>query len=811
MKKVFISLLLLIAINQIVFAFNVSGKIVDENNEALPFVTIYIKNTTTGTNSNIDGKYNMSLSPGSYTLCFKLIGYKLYSQDITVNGDLTLNAKLMPERYELGEIEVKSGDEDPAYRIIREAIKKRKFYLEQVDAYSCDVYIKGVQKITKKPDKIMGIEVDAEGDIDTTTGIVYLSESVSKFNFKQKDKIKEEMVSSKVSGDNKAFSYNQASEMLFNFYQNILEVEGLSERGFISPISNNALFSYKYKLVGIFFEDGKRINSIQVIPKRKTDPVFSGTINIMEDSWRIHSLQLTLTKDAQIEFVDTLHINQLFVPVDQEVWLQVSNKFSFDFGFLGIKGTGGYVCVYSNYITNPDFPKHFFTGEVMKITDDANKKDSSYWKESRPIPLTLEEENDYRKRDSLARLKGTKAYSDSLDRKKNKFGIAKIFTGYTYQNTYKKSYLSFSGVLSMLQFNTVQGVVIKPEVNLYKDYKNNKSYHLGGNIGYGISNKDVFGNAFYSYTFNPVKFSKISFNAGKDYSQFNGKNSIYPIINSLYSLLNEQNFMKLYLKYYANAEYTSELFNGFYFSPKVEYANRISLINTTNYSIVKTNNEYTSNNPIPNSAPGYSFVNNKALTLDVKVEYVFKQRYYTVPNMKYVTGSKYPKMVFNYRKGLNTLGSSVNYDLITVGLNHKLNLKRFGKSEYSFTAGQFLNTKSMYFMDYYHFIGNKTLFSNFGLSNFQLLDYYLYSTNKQFIEGHFEHNFGGLFLSKIPLLKKLKLQEIGKAGILTTDGKNSYGELSVGIKRLGFRLDYVTGFSNQQKISSGIRIGIDFF
>ena len=113
-------------------------------------------------------------------------------------------------------------------------------------------------------------------------------------------------------------------------------------------------------------------------------------------------------------------------------------------------------------------------------------------------------------------------------------------------------------------------------------------------------------------------------------------------------------------------------------------------------------------------------------------------------------------------------------------------------------------------MDYYHFNGNQTLYSGFALSDFQLLEYYKNSTNKQFLEGHFEHNFLGLFLNKIPLIKRLKLNEIGKISMLTTDGSNAYAEISAGIKRLGFRADFVTGFSNQKKISSGFRIGFEF-
>ena len=63
----------------------------------------------------------------------------------------------------------------------------------------------------------MGLKVNMNASWDTATGIIYMSESVSKYNFKQPNKIKEEMISSLVSGNNQAFSYNQASEMFFNF------------------------------------------------------------------------------------------------------------------------------------------------------------------------------------------------------------------------------------------------------------------------------------------------------------------------------------------------------------------------------------------------------------------------------------------------------------------------------------------------------------------------------------------------------------------------------------------------------------------
>ena len=792
-------------------AFAVSGKVTDETNKPVPFASIYIKGTTRGTTSNMDGMYSMDLAVGAYELGFRLIGYKVHIEKVTVtNQNMIVDVKLTPESFQLKEAVINASAEDPAYEIIRQAQKKRKFYLEQVDAYSCDVYIKGVQRIKEKPKKIMGMEVDPDNEIDSATGIVYLSESVSKFNFKQKDKIREEMISSKVSGDNKAFSYNQASDMLFNFYENLLEIDGLSERGFISPISGNAMLSYKYVLLGTFTEDGSTINKIQVIPKRKHDPVFSGIINIMDDSWRIHSLQLVLTKDAQIDFVDTLRVNQLFLPVQKETWLPFSTKFVFDFGFLGIKGDGMFVGVNSNYIINPDFPKHFFTNELMKVNEDANKKDSMYWKDSRPIPLTIEEESDYRKRDSLSKIRNTKEYTDSTDRKGNKFKFKDLFFGYNHSNTFKKRYWSVSGPALGFQFNTVQGFNLSTGFNYSQRYENRKNWNLGGTIGYGFSNRDFYGTVLGNYYYKPQKFANFGFSGGRDYMQFNRSRPILPLINSLYSLFNEQNFMKLYVSNFVNVFHSSELFNGFYFTAGASYSNRSAKVNTTDYTIASNNNDYTSNNPRDTSDYSFSFPDNNALVVNLEVRYIFKQRYYTSPNYKQVMGSKFPTLLVNYRKGINALGSDVNFDFVTVGLEHDLNLKLLGNSRFSVKAGKFLNTAKLYFMDWYHFNGNQTLFSGFRLSDFQLLGYYSESTDNQFIEGHFEHNFGGFFLNKIPLIKRLKLQEIGKAGVLTTDGKNAYGELSVGLKRFGVRAEFVTGFSNQKKISSGFRFGINF-
>lgn len=268
-------------------SIEVKGLIKDDKGIAVPFASVYEKGTTRGTSANSEGEYQLKLSAGQHTLIFKAIGFSQESRQIDLKSNQTLNVVLKPSIYELKDIIVKADAEDPAYEVIRNAIRKRKRHLTEVEQYTADVYIKGMQKLLSAPKKFLGKDINEIGKqigLDSNRrGILYLSESESKISFIQPDKLREEMISSKVSGSNRSFSFNRASDVKINFYENLLSLEDLSNRPFISPISDNALFYYKYKLLGTSIENGEMVNKIEIIPRRAADPVFRGSFIF----WRI--------------------------------------------------------------------------------------------------------------------------------------------------------------------------------------------------------------------------------------------------------------------------------------------------------------------------------------------------------------------------------------------------------------------------------------------------------------------------------------------------------------------------------------------
>jgi hypothetical protein len=253
-----------------------NGRVVDEDGEPLAYANVYWKGLNTGTTTNPEGEFSIKMPPNARILAVRYIGYGYYEDTIDSDGSGFLEIVLYPTKVSIDEVLV-TGEEDPAYAIIRAAIEKRKFHLRQVEAFSCDAYIKGTIRLNDIPEKPPAIIPKALAPDTNDLGLLFLTESESKYHFKQPNLKKEEMVASRVAGFSQGYSWNRASEMEINLYQNMVFNENYSEREIISPISDRALFFYKYKLEGSFFESGAMIHKIKVIPKRPADPVLNNS------------------------------------------------------------------------------------------------------------------------------------------------------------------------------------------------------------------------------------------------------------------------------------------------------------------------------------------------------------------------------------------------------------------------------------------------------------------------------------------------------------------------------------------------------
>ena len=855
----------------------VKGVVSGADQAPLAFANVAVRGAATSTGANEQGRYQLRLPAGQYELVFQYVGYKPRIEPVRVPGGdsaVVLNVALQAENYNLGEVLVRSSDRDPAYAIIQQAQQWRAYHRREVAAYRARIYLKSVLRVIDTPAKIMGLFKIGP---DIKKGILYLSESLSEISVTQPNQVKERMISSRVSGDSRGLSFNRASAgRNLTFYENLVK-PGFAERGFVSPIAANAMLFYKYELVGSSMQSGVVVHKIRVIPRRRTDPVFTGYIYIVEGSWRIHSVDLNLGKEAQIDYADDVHITQQYAPLpgNPNVWLMQSQQARANLSGLGFKGAFDITAVLSNYsgvvatYPTPPEPKaappvvaegkdapvgqetaaqirkrkpnlrglnaqvrrqvkqaqrdsikndpfaRMPRGEVQLVEKGVNERDSAYWDQVRPVPLTTEEKKDYHVKDSTEVIRRSRPYQDSMDRKRNEFqAVSLLLGGYMHQNSFKKQSYAVQPLTQIFQYNTVEGAVLNAQASFSQRTDDRRFVTLTPTLRYGFSSRQLNPSVELAWQLDPAKRRQVGLIAGRTIENFDKNSQLTPLINTVYTLLANYNYAKLYRRDGLEISYLSEALNGLTLRATASYFDRHELFNTTDRLIRNSPDRlFTPNTPVSDELPNTSFGRSQILTLSLSADFRPGQRYINRPDGKFNLGSKWPTFNVQGRVAVpGVLGADVRYLLLQAGVRHNISLGLLGASAFRVNVGGFVGRQQgMTFIDYRHFAGNQTILAG-NFSNFQLLDYYRFSTNNTYLEAHYDHHFNGFIFNKIPLFRQLKWQEVASLNYLHTNQAGHYVELGAGVEHILkiVRVDFYTALQSGQRLGTGLRLGIGF-
>lgn len=803
------------------------GTVTDEKGNPLPFVSIFQEGTYHGTTSNEQGKYQLNVKEiAGSTIIFQYLGYKTQKKIVlAATKTVILDVQLQEESFALNEVVIDPKN-NPANAIIKSAIANKKENSDKTGRYTADFYSKGMFKVKDLPKKILGKKVELAGDMgsnldSTGTGILYLSETISKVTFEKPDKLKEKIIASKVSGNNRGYSYNTAALSTYDFYDNTLDFDVK----LISPIADNAFNYYKYKLESSFYDDNnQQIYKIKVTPKRDKEPVFEGYIYIVDDSFAIYAIDLNIKGyRMKNEFTEIMTLKQSFsYNTKNKIWSKNAQTLSFNAGLFGVKFSGHFNYVYSNYEFAESFDKKTFGNEIVAFDLNANKKDDAFWNEIRPIPLTLEESNDYTKKDSLQTIRKSKKYIDSIDSKNNKFKVWDILMGYDYKNTFKKYSFDYKGLLniSSLSFNTVQGINLDSGFSFKKwDEEKGTNTSVSTTFNYGFSDERFRVIGEFSHRFNTINYATIWGSGGTKTAQFNSAEPISKLINSISSLFFKDNYMKLYNLEFAEINYGQDIANGVNLTGKIGYEQRKPLFNTTDYSFFKKDDVYSSNNPLaPDDFTNSAFDPHHLFKALVTTRINFGNKYISRPDGRFnFKDDKYPTVYLAFEKAFAASEKKYEYERIGASVQYDLSLGNKGLLGTNFRAGKFFNAENISFIDYRHFNGNQTHIgtSERYLNVFNMMPYYSNSTNDSYFEMHTEYNDTGFIMNKIPLLNLLKsTMNVGFHALAIPDRK-PYSEFTVGLDNLGFgkfklfRVDYVHSYQGgiqQNGVVFGLKI-----
>jgi hypothetical protein len=846
----------------------IRGTVKGKGGEILPFATILIRNASKGTIANEEGKYQLSLPSGSYEVVFQYLSYKSQSVQVTIGDSYQqLDAQLEEQVLTLGEVKVSDKSEDPAYAILRKAISMAPFHRQEVASYQARTYVKAnvtIKELSGMVKWMAGKQIDETG---IKVGQTYVMESINDISFTQPGTVREKVVSnrSNLPPQIQQSSGNQINFTTVNFYQP--KVMGTM----ISPLSPVAFTYYKVEYLGMFEDRGVQVNKIKLIPRSKDNELMQGTLNITEGTWAIHSLDVTF-KDPSGQYA----LKQLYAPFEQ-VWMPVYLETTADVDLLGIKAGARYVTNVRNYQVRVDpryktppvvldkkadkqelealkskpsagtmGPRQLkkYLKEQQKavkaeqkaadkdvsVVQDyqfevdtlASKRPASFWETERQVPLTNFEVKAYVQADSIAKVDAQKRSKDSVKNLPH-FKVRHIFIGKAYnygkqepQYGYPRQLvltapLSIENLLGNF-YNSVEGYYLNAGIQYNVLHELNTRLEVGTSFRYSFVRERLNGTAFLRYRFAHLN-QQLELSGGRFVQQFNAEQPINPFINAFYSLLQAENFMKLYEREFAAVKSTNRLNEQFTLVTSLEFSKRTSL---PNYHTTPWNSpgdrRYTSNVPQSLEVPdSLGFKTHRTFIVETEIRIRpfakaarYNQRAYTLNRNK-------PTF---YLKGRAGLLEESRFTQLEAVYDQTWELQRLGDLRLNARIGTFPD-RPTYLIDFKHFNGNQTLYTLGRFDSFRDLRYYQFSTSQSYWELHANNDFQRLLLTWIVPVRLSGVKENLFFNYFNTfDQGNRFMEVGYGFKGgpslLGMGLETGISFLNETYQSPFFRIRLAF-
>ena len=162
MKNIFIVLsLFLTSFLSLNAQGTVAGNILDGeyNNEPMAFANVLVKGTTIGTTSDFDGKYQLELDAGTYTLIFSFVGYESKEiSDVVIKNNQVFDLDIILKSNSLDEIVITTSAKRNTENAVLNIQKKSVTLLDGLSAQS--IKSSGASNIATAVKSVPGVSVE---------------------------------------------------------------------------------------------------------------------------------------------------------------------------------------------------------------------------------------------------------------------------------------------------------------------------------------------------------------------------------------------------------------------------------------------------------------------------------------------------------------------------------------------------------------------------------------------------------------------------------------------------------------------------
>lgn len=874
MRKLFTLCILFFSIFQIK-AQGVRGVVYGDDGEELSFATIYVEETGSGTSTNQEAYYELQLKEGDYTLQFKFVGYETVRKEITVRDEIIrLDVILSKQSLLLNEVTTTAKATDPANWMMRKAIAKSSYHRQQIDAYSARVYVKGKLEVTDIPFYMTSI-MKKEGIDDETIIITesvsevsyrrpnQFSEKVVSIYASKKTDINANpmrFIAGSFYQDEIASVISPLSSKAFRYYKfkhlgAFMDGDNLINKIKVIPkVRAPNVFAGEIQLVeedwALFRVDldaqielgievrirqvYQNINDLAWMPITHQfdfggEPMGFGFEGRYLASMSNYNIELNPALPRKLKILDKDDGEQ--GEMTEDIIAEASQLTETKKKEEIVVKSEDLSDIMKDYKKNQEdsLAKQDVIGIYnFKIDSGAYNQDSMFWAQIRPIPLSTDESRGYKKVDSLNILQDIKAEEDSVKgAKKSTFQISDILIGGLYYlDSLKQWRFKVYNPILKVQYNTVEGLNMDYSIGLKRmlpirfdttrrneevdrSYFNRNSYALiKPTFRYSVARNNVIGKVLAKYQF---KTGAAEFRVGRYVEQFNNAPAVEPLINTSFTTIWEQNFMKIYEKDFLSLNFKRRFSASLDFEAGLEYEERNRLLNNADFHSIEWKREFTPNFPV-NINPVDDFDGQRALTANFKLNFKPFVKYTIRNSVRRPVFSRETRFTLEYYKGFkNIAGSDVDFDKFEVGYRDEYDFGAKGRTYMNTNVGGFLNNNALGFMDYAHFPGNRSFITQADpVKSYRLLDYYRFSTDQFYVQNFLFHRFRKLLITQIPATRFMGLKEGAFFNYLWTPDSNNYSELGYSIEGIlrFFRVEVATQYENFKYKGWGVRIGI---
>lgn len=758
MKRSYVHIIVLLAllITPAAFAQTVTyvwGRVTDaRTGEGIPYAGVFFKGTTVGQSTDAEGRFHISTTDNSATtLVCQLLGYETMERQIEPGSDVEVNFAIRQLDTELNAALVKTDNRKvkrllaqmEAHRLSNDPDCRPSYKCEAYSKIELDLTMPGVRSFNPARQEsdlaLIRDYLDTTAIAGRTSLPVMLSESVSERRHTSNPEVDEETIfANRISGvnpDNNMLSqFTGTMRLKVNFYKPFITLIG---REFPSPVQKEGLLYYNYYIIDSLNVDGRKTYKVTFHPRNGlASPAFDGEMKVDAADYAIRSISARLQHDENVNWVRDLRIESEYRLVQDSIWFYKTDNLMVDFSLEKTDSLiiGSYLGTRNILWREPSFEPQQLSGGTGLVTvlPEANHQSEEWWDAERPEPLDTRESGIY---EMVSRFQQKKLYNV----------LYKI--AYWASNEYiDVGNIGFGPFLSFVSFNPLEG--FRPQFGIHTTPVWSKKQRFSGYVGYGLADRKLKGGATYELMLGKEPFRKLTLGAMYDVVQL-GAGSQSLVSGNIISSVSSQT-LKLTHKSQTYVYYNHE------FSSRVNASAGVVL------------NRLYGSEFVPLTSPDGTLLPSIA-TNELRLQLRFSKEETSGRGhfKKEYLHSYHPVVSIDLNGSVPGLRENdYGYFSPEISFDWKARLPPVGNSKIHFNAGTIIGQVPWPLL---HLYSSNATFMNDD-SSFTCMDYFEFASDT-WATLMWRHNFNGLLLEKIPLVRRLNLRE-------TVSLKAAYGTLS---------------------------------